>query len=64
MSETPQPTGAPAWRAVAELMNRWGKETQHIAQLERRLRAPRLLLKALGPATLARLRKALLRHLR
>lgn len=56
--------GEPARRAVAELMNRWGEETQHIAQLERRLRSPRLMLKAIGPATLARLRKALTRHLR
>jgi hypothetical protein len=56
--------GDPARRAVAELMNRWWEETDHIAQLERRLRSPRLMLKAIGPAALARLRRWLGRRLR
>lgn len=56
--------GEPARRAVAELMNRWWEETDQIAQLERRLRSPRLMLKAIGPAALARLRRWLGRRLR
>lgn len=55
--------GEPARRAIAELMNRWWEETRPMGEFERRLRSPRLMLKAIGPAALARLRKALTRHL-